>query len=171
MGAISRAARVCALVVVLTGTVLVASAQADVYWANAGTHTIGRANLDGTNPNPRWLGVYALDIAVSGGYLYYINVPGDSIGRVALDGGSSDPNLITGLNNPNTQIMSDRAPSVIARTRGRDAAWVTVLEPYGDAPRVTTVDGKPGGEITVTLSDGTRIHASLDGLIKQHKVD
>jgi hypothetical protein len=87
---------------VLALAAMTGTAQADVYWANVGTDTIGRANLDGTNPVTNYISSFSLQMAISGGYLYYDNYSagGDAIGRASLDGSSNDPNFITGLTNP-----------------------------------------------------------------------
>ncbi len=144
MGPILKGGRVCALAVLLAGILMAATAHADIYWANGGTHTIGRANLDGTNPNPSWLNVNAIDIAVSGGYLYYVNVPGDSIGRIALDGSSSDPTLITGLNNPGGVAVTGSAIYWLTVGNPTSSLWKANLDGSNPQAIVTGIDGGYG---------------------------
>ena len=62
-----------------------------VYWANNASGTIGRANLDGSNPNQSFItGANApIGVAVDGAHVYWTNFPqsaGTGIGRANLDG-------------------------------------------------------------------------------------
>lgn len=140
MGQMWRGGHVCALAVLCAGMLMAATAKADVYWANAGTNTIGRANLDGTSPSPRYLGVHSLNVAIGGGYLYYIN--SDSIGRVALDGSSSDPNLITGLDNPNGVAVTGSAIYWLSVAGGSATIlYKANLDGSNVTPIVTGIDG------------------------------
>jgi hypothetical protein len=47
---------------------------------------------------------------------------------------------MTGMGNPNTAVIPDAAPSLFTRVRGKTASFVTVLEPYKEAPVVTGVE-------------------------------
>ncbi len=60
----------------------------------------------------------------------------------------------TGLNNPNTSRMPDVAPSLISRSRGRSASFITVLEPYTDKPTVTSI-GADRENLTITRNGQT----------------
>lgn len=75
---------------------------------------------------------------------------------------------ITGLNNPNTKTVWDRAPSVFHRVEGRTASWATVLAPYGAETPVAAIarDGRDG--LSVTLRNGTVLRADLQELIRAH---
>ncbi len=59
-----------------------------VYWANLGTNTIGRANLDGSSPNPSFItgASNPSGVAVDSGHIYWANNGANTIGRASLDG-------------------------------------------------------------------------------------
>jgi hypothetical protein len=85
------------------------TASAYIYWphnrAPASDGAIGRANVDGSAPNPSLVtGTDAVAaVAVSGTHVYWTHfTPGatGSIGRANLDGSDADRNFITGLNRP-----------------------------------------------------------------------
>ena len=67
----------------------------------------------------------------------------------------------TGLSNPNTSRVPDATPTLITRTRGKTADFVTVLEPYKEKPSVTgiSVDSdiltiqREGKSLSVPLKD------------------
>jgi len=73
----------------------------------------------------------------------------------------------TGINNTDTTRMPDAAPSLICRVRGKTAAWVTVLEPYREAPRVAAVEPLGAFGATVRLADGTVFAAAWEDLVKE----
>ena len=75
----------------------------------------------------------------------------------------------TGLNNHNTAIISDEAPTLIHRVNAKDVYYVTVLEPFKGESRVTAVKDTGNGQVTVTTTDGAEITASLDDLIRWGK--
>ena len=75
-------------------------ADAFVYWANAGTGSIGRAGLDGLNPLPTFVGVPAAGVAVSNRFIYYTNYNGNTIGRLNSDGSNNVSNFIIGAAGP-----------------------------------------------------------------------
>jgi virginiamycin B lyase len=79
-----------------------AGAQADVYWTNQQTGTIGRANQDGTGSNPSLItGASAPGgIATEGGSVYWANGSTNSIGQASLDGTGVTQSFITGASNP-----------------------------------------------------------------------
>jgi hypothetical protein len=85
-----------------------------MYWADAGSGTIQRANLDGSgreilvNGMMDLVGV-ALDLADD--KLYWADPLGKDIGRANLDGTGQEI-LLTGLNNPTTIALDLGAASV-----------------------------------------------------------
>lgn len=48
---------------------------------------------------------------------------------------------VTGMNNPNTGEVPSPAPTLISRSKGKSALFVTVLEPFRDKPTVTGLSG------------------------------
>lgn len=81
-------------------------AHAYIYWANwdgnAGT-TIGRAAVDGTQVNQRFInGAHGpCGLAVDGKHIYWGNQLNDTIGRANIDGTGVDQNFITGITGVN----------------------------------------------------------------------
>jgi sugar lactone lactonase YvrE len=76
-----------------------APADAFVYWANAGNGTIGRANVDGTNPNQRFIigASTPTGVAVDAAHVYWGNAgSAQTIGRANLDGTGANQSFITG---------------------------------------------------------------------------
>src|SRR5262245_18945949 len=70
-----------------------------IYWTNADTLTIGRANLDGTNVNENLItGVFAYDGAANEQFMYWTNGFG-SIGRARIDGTEVNESFIPNLTN------------------------------------------------------------------------
>ena len=69
-----------------------------LYWTNFGSGVIGRANLDGSNPNQSWITgwVDPAGIAVNANYVYYANLTPGTIGRANLDGSSPNQSFISG---------------------------------------------------------------------------
>ena len=73
-----------------------------VYWSNITTKSIGRAQLDGSNPNPNFIvgtspanttnDTYGL--FVRDGYIYWANYDSNTIGRAQLDGGNVDNSFV-----------------------------------------------------------------------------
>jgi virginiamycin B lyase len=85
-------------------------AEAYVYWADFDSGTIGRANLDGTSADQRFItrtgdrnqpgGVFLNGVAVDAGHIYWSDENGGTIGRANLDGTGVDKRFITGLGSP-----------------------------------------------------------------------
>jgi hypothetical protein len=75
---------------------------AHVYWANLGSTTIGRANLDGSSPSGSFItGASApCGVAVDATSVYWANSSVNSIGRANLDGSGVNQSLVTGANIP-----------------------------------------------------------------------
>jgi hypothetical protein len=82
----------------LASLALVARADAFVYWANFNTGTIGRANLDGSGADQRFIGGASgpVGLAVDGAHVYWANFNISRIGRADLDGSGADQSFITG---------------------------------------------------------------------------
>ncbi|MEA2420992.1 MAG: hypothetical protein QOF55_91, partial [Thermoleophilaceae bacterium] len=74
------------------------------------TNSIGRANLDGTNPNPRFItGAGAPSgVAVNATHIYWANQSTNSIGRANLDGSGATQSFITGVKNPGDIAVDER---------------------------------------------------------------
>lgn len=72
----------------IAGACAVAVDGSHVYWGNLGHGTIGRANLDGSEPNFAFISGAnkPCGVAVDGSYIYWVNEGGSSIGRARLDG-------------------------------------------------------------------------------------
>ena len=84
------------------GTDGVAVNSSHIFWTNnVTTFTIGRASIDGTNPDPDFMtGVDADDVAVNDRFIYWTNNGiTDSIGRARIDGTGVNPNFIPDLVN------------------------------------------------------------------------
>jgi hypothetical protein len=73
-----------------------------VYWTNAGSDTIGRANLDGTGANQSFIGGASVPVgvAVDANYVYWTNAGSDTIGRANVDGTGANQSFITGASVP-----------------------------------------------------------------------
>ena len=73
-------------------------AEAFVYWGDQGTHSIGRANLDGTGVQQSFIS--GIDrptaVAVDKHYIYWADQTTETIGRANLDGTGVDPDFIQG---------------------------------------------------------------------------
>lgn len=114
-----------------------APGSAFVYWANAGTNTIGRANLDGSAAQPAFITTPApgvQHIAVGPGYLYW--EAGGRIVRATLDGSSIDTGFM---------------PTVTDATGGLAI----------DGGKLLFADAQSGGSIGVANLDGSQINETL----------
>jgi hypothetical protein len=73
----------------------------------------------------------------------------------------------TGLNNPNTMMMPDAAPSIFHRARGKAADFWTVLEPTKGTSRIKSVaPGRKSG-VSIVFTDGTRADYNMDDLLSR----
>jgi hypothetical protein len=61
---------------------------------------IGRANIDGSSPQPSLIPTQARWTAVDATHIYWTNTEAGTIGRAELNGTNPEPSLITGLDNP-----------------------------------------------------------------------
>ncbi len=80
-----------------------ARADALIYWANANTNSIGRANLDGTGANGGFIkvvGGFPNGVAADGAHVYWTVPNANTIGRANLDGTGTNQSFITGANVP-----------------------------------------------------------------------
>jgi virginiamycin B lyase len=84
-----------------------ASGRGYIYWTNG--HWIGRANLNGTDVNPKFItgAAYGTGIVVASGYVYWANLGGipvkdgrGTIGRARLNGTDVNQKFITGASLP-----------------------------------------------------------------------
>jgi hypothetical protein len=82
----------------LAALALAARADAFIYWADAGTHSIARASLDGTGVQQSFIaGVdRPTAVAVDRHYIYWADQTTESIGRANLDGTGVDRDFIQG---------------------------------------------------------------------------
>ena len=91
-----HAARLLTALLALTAALAFApfaTAHAQIYWANAETGAIGRANLNGTGVNTRFItDTHVSGVAVDAAHVYWSN--GDLIGRANLDGSGVDQSFI-----------------------------------------------------------------------------
>ncbi len=79
------------------------SANAYVFWANSGTNTVGRANLDGSSPSASFISptTSASYIAFDGTYIYWADQGAGTIGRARADGtGTPDQAFVNGVGSP-----------------------------------------------------------------------
>jgi hypothetical protein len=68
-----------------------------IYWSNFGTKSIGRANLNGSDPDPTWipdLPQAADGLAVDGSYIYWSSQVTGYVGRATISGGDVTPDFI-----------------------------------------------------------------------------
>ena len=73
-----------------------------LYWANYGTGTIGRANVDGTGANQSFISGASgpVGVAVDASHVYWANFDTGTIGRANLDGTGVNQSFITGASDP-----------------------------------------------------------------------
>jgi hypothetical protein len=69
-----------------------------IYWGNHETGTIGRAKLDGEEPDESFIGgaQEPLGVAVNGSFTYWGNNHSNTIGRAFLDGSEANNSIVTG---------------------------------------------------------------------------
>jgi virginiamycin B lyase len=70
-----------------------------LYWSNYLAHTIGRANVDGTEVNQSLISTNSNPpegVAVDSGHVYWSNIGADTIGRANLDGTGVNQSFISG---------------------------------------------------------------------------
>ena len=101
---LTGAAAVAASAPVGAASAQATAGPAQIYWANNGTGTIGRANLDGTGANQSFItgspASVPCGVAVDGGHIYWANTSFGTIARANLDGTGVDQNFITGVVHP-----------------------------------------------------------------------
>jgi virginiamycin B lyase len=85
-----------------------AHVSAYVYWANSNNSTIGRANLNGTGVNQRFItGVSPRMVAVTSRYVYWASGT-STIGRANLNGSGVNQRFITGANRPDALVIDSK---------------------------------------------------------------
>ena len=89
-----------------------------VYWANLGTNTIARANLDGTGVNENFItGANApVGVAVDAHYVYWANFVSNTIARANLDGTGAIQDFISGAPMSLTQGWGSTPPMFTGST-------------------------------------------------------
>jgi sugar lactone lactonase YvrE len=98
-----RGAAVAFATLAVAAFAFAARADALIYWANANTDTIGRANLDGTSANGSFIhvaGGFPNGVAVDGAHIYWAVPNANTIGRANLDGTGVNQSFITGAHGP-----------------------------------------------------------------------
>ena len=73
-----------------------------IYWTNANANTIGRADLDGSNPNPSFItgADFPNGVAVDAEHIYWTKFFPGTILQADLDGSNPNQSFITGAANP-----------------------------------------------------------------------
>lgn len=150
------------------------SAGAYVYWANKYDDQIGRAGLDGSEPDQAFVSglgdqSHPVGVAVDSAHLYWANYEQpDSIGRANIDGSCPDQRFVTGASDPvgvavdsGHVYWTNAATGTIGRARldgtHADQRFVTgAARPYGIA-----VDD--GHVYWTNLDSGAIGRADLDG--------
>ncbi len=77
------------------------AANAYIYWGNADSTTIGRANNDGTGVNQSFIAATSnpQSVALDAAYIYWTSAANKTIGRANLDGTGANNSLITSPSN------------------------------------------------------------------------
>jgi virginiamycin B lyase len=98
-GASSVAAALTVAVCVL---ILAPAASGFIYWGNAQSQSLGRAENDGSGVNSSFIatGPQPAAVAVDSAHIYWANQNGSSIGRANIDGTGVDNSFITGIVEP-----------------------------------------------------------------------
>jgi len=134
-----------------------------IYFSDAGRGWIGRANLDGTDPDPEF--ITGADrpngIAANGTHIYWTNTDGGTISRATLDKSVVERNFITGASSPFMVALDGThlfwSNNVAAGTIGRAA-----LDGSG-TPKQDFITGanRPAGlAVSATDTDGDGV---IDG--------
>jgi hypothetical protein len=73
-----------------------------VFWGNRSSGAIGRANLDGSDPNDAFIvdADEPCGVAVDASHVYWANLGGTTLGRANLDGTDVDQNFVEAGNRP-----------------------------------------------------------------------
>jgi hypothetical protein len=92
-----------------------------IYWTqgNGATSSIGRANLDGSSPNPNFIpnstavnfaaGLPQAGVAVTGSSIYWVNTgSGSTIGRANIDGSGPNGNIVNIGGDPICGVAADQ---------------------------------------------------------------
>ncbi len=144
-----------------------ARAAQHVFWADQGTRNIGRANLDGNDPNPNFItgaGIPTSPVS-DGAYVYYSSQTGNVIGRANIDGTSVESEWIV-----NNEVGDAYAALAIDDTY----LYVLCSYYYDNSKRIMRYrlnDGSPAGfgstpgsEFITGISDIPAYDPGLPGL-------
>ena len=125
-----------------------------MYWTDAGTDKIQRANLDGSQiedlvttglDNPA-----ALALDVSGGKMYWTDKGADKIQRSNLDGSQVEDLVTTGMSSPNGLAL-DIAEGMMYWT---DAGRSRIMRANLDGSRIQRLDNREVWGIGLDLTEG-----------------
>ena len=140
-----------------------------IYWANLGTHSIARANLDGTEVDIHFIDgvVYPQGVAVTPHYVYWSETE-TTIGRASLDGSNIDREFVTGAESPD---LMDRYRGFLYWSNqhggsiGRASLKGTPRQPdfIAGATKPLGVAVDASGIYWADNGTGTVGHANLDG--------
>ena len=151
---------------------LPAIASAYVYWTNTNLPAIGRANLDGSNPNQSFIpAALPRGVAVDAHHIYWGIYP-NAIGRANLDGSNVNTSFITGASLPDgVAVDSDYIYWANSNSQAIGRADIDGSDPNqsfitgANAPQGVAVDAdhiywtNPGTDVT----GGTLGRADIDG--------
>jgi hypothetical protein len=82
-----------------------------VYWSDDNTNAIGRAHLDGSDPDTTFITTGADNLgglAIGGGHIYWTDSQNGNISRADLDGTNVDTSFITGRDIPTSVAVDDQ---------------------------------------------------------------
>ncbi|HEU5004917.1 MAG TPA: DUF5050 domain-containing protein [Candidatus Saccharimonadales bacterium] len=140
-----------------------------IYWINAPTNSIGRANIDGTGVNTSFItGISgAVGLAVDNTYIYWST--GTAIGRANLDGTGANGSFITGLSGVPQNIVVNTNYIYWGEYNGDTVARANI---DGTGVNQSFISGVVGEHITDVAIDSSHIYwtnshslgrANLDG--------
>lgn len=170
----SLGAALCA--VLFASLALAAQAGAYIYWADAQSNTIGRAENDGSGVNPSFIqtGQGPGAVAVDSAHIYWANESAGTIGRANIDGSGVNNSFITGITQPNgvavngTSIYWSAFNGYIGKANldGSSPQKTFISDP--DGPTGVALDA--GHVYWTAIGTGTPAYvgrASLDGFVKE----
>src|SRR4051812_17191726 len=103
-----------ALALGLLGSAAAAAENSHIYWSNPGfsQNTIGRANLNGSEPNQSFItgAKSPFGVATDAAHVYWANASGNTIGRANLDGTGVNQAFIT----TSGPLPGEKEPSAVA---------------------------------------------------------
>lgn len=134
------------------------SAGAYIYWVNYDSGTIGRADLNGSRPDQRFIsGVKgAQQVAVDPRHIYWTNYDTGTIGRANLDGSNPKPRFITGTSHPYGLAVDS---GHIYWTHGFDVGRAKL---DGSSIETGFIAGVPGSSPYGLAIDGTHVYWTVN---------